>query len=78
MISVSRPLIGVIIVCASKYEVPIHEYSDGVAPRSPAIVGRAVDKIYCSVSIQLRFSPIDQGPRRMPQGQYCLSAEQSQ
>lgn len=59
VISETRPLIGVRIVCARRYDwgqcmvrtdevlrtVPIQEYSAWVAPRSPAIVGSAVAMI---------------------------------
>jgi len=51
VISVSLPLIGVMIVCASRYDVAIQEYSDGLAFSSVAIVGRAVEMIYVSALI---------------------------
>jgi hypothetical protein len=51
VISVNLPLIGVMIVCASRYEVAIQEYSDGLAWSSVAIVGRAVEMIYVSACI---------------------------
>jgi hypothetical protein len=51
VISVSLPLIGVMIVCASRYEVAIQEYSDGLALSSVAMVGRAVEMIYTSALI---------------------------
>jgi len=51
VISVSLPLIGVMMVCASRYEVAIQEYSDGLALSSVAMVGRAVDMICVSALI---------------------------
>jgi hypothetical protein len=51
VMSVSLPLIGVMIVCASRYEVAIQEYSDGLALSSVAIVGKAVEMIYMSALI---------------------------
>lgn len=51
VISVSLPLIGVMMVCASRYEVAIQEYSDGLALSSVAMVGRAVEMIYISALI---------------------------
>lgn len=52
VISVNLPLIGVMMVCASRYEVAIQEYSDGLALSSVAMVGRAVEMIYMSAFIQ--------------------------
>jgi hypothetical protein len=46
MMSVTRPLMGVMRVCERRYEVPTQEYWEGVAPSSAAIVGRAVEMIY--------------------------------
>lgn len=51
VMSVNLPLIGVMMVCASRYEVAIQEYSDGLALSSVAMVGRAVEMIYLSALV---------------------------
>jgi hypothetical protein len=40
------------MVCASRYEVAIQEYSDGLALSSVAMVGRAVEMICVSALVR--------------------------
>lgn len=49
--SVTRPLMGDMSVWARRYDVAIHEYCEGVAESSAAMVGKAVEMIWRAVSL---------------------------